>query len=348
MGHPRWMTAARGRRHACVLLVFVAMVVAATACNREVSSAKEVGARRAERLERALESLPAPGALGLLRLGEDAWTAAAGERESGRAADPHDRFEIASITKTFVAVVVLQLVGEGRLSLEDTVEDVLPGALPYGGRITLRHLLDHTSGLGDARMLERPPRETLEELAKVRPYSRPGSVHSYANVNFIVLGLIVEEVTGLPLQQVVRDRLFAPLHLDHTSFGSARDASFEPAPWLGEAATVPADLAGAGGIVSTADEVSTFFRALLGGELIEPQLLAEMTTTVDADGDRAGLGIFELTLPCGTAWGHGGAWPTYSSMAFASRDGSKVVVVAQSGGDWTQARDVAEEIYCSG
>jgi len=175
--------------------------------------------------------------------------------------------------------------------------------------------------------------------------SRPGAAHSYANVNYIVLGIIVEEVTGNPLDQVVRDRVFGPLDLDNTSFGTATTHFSEAAPWLGYR-DVPSGATG--GIVSTVDDVATFFRALLGGELIGTDLLSEMTRTIEGgQGFRAGLGIFEEELSCGTAWGHGGEFPTYSSMAIASRDGSKVVVVAQSSGGWTAALDAAEEIYCS-
>jgi D-alanyl-D-alanine carboxypeptidase len=173
-------------------------------------------------------------------------------------------------------------------------------------------------------------------------------VHSYANINYVILGVIVEELTGRPLEQVMRDRIFAPLALDHTNYGTATTATFEAAPWLGYPDVPPRSLAAAGGIVSTVDDVATFFRALLGGELIGPDLLAEMTQTIEGgEGFRAGLGIFEEELSCGTAWGHGGEWGTYSSMAIASRDGSKVVVVAQNSGGWTAALDVAEELYCS-
>lgn len=116
---------------------------------------------------------------------------------------------------------------------------------------------------------------------------------------------------------------------------------------LGYPGVPPASLAGAGGIVSTAGDVATFFRALVGGELIGPDLLAEMTDTIEGgEGYRTGLGIFEEDLSCGTAWGPRGEWPTYSSIAIAASEGSKVVAVAQGSGGWTAA-DVAEEIYCS-
>jgi D-alanyl-D-alanine carboxypeptidase len=328
-----------------IALVLAASLVATGACSR----AGDRNPHQTSDLDRALERLPARGAVGLLQTDTGTQRGAAGNTASGRPAEPQDRFGIASITKTFVATVVLQLVEEGRLSLDDSIEDVLPGALPYGRRITVRELLNHSSGLGDAGVPEIAPRKILEAIADRPPVSRPGSVHMYANVNYVVLGVIVEEVTGRPLEQVVRDRIFAPLDLDHTSYGITTTEAFEATPWLGDSGGLPAGgLVAAGGIVSTLDDVSTFFRALLSGELIGPDLLAEMTQTIKGgEGYRAGLGIFEEDLSCGTAWGHGGELPTYSSMAIASRDGSKVVVVAQNSGGWTAALGVAEEIYCS-
>jgi len=327
-----------------IAFMLAASVIATGACSR-------TGDRHPHRttdLNDALERLPARGAVGLLRTDAGTWRGASGDAVSGFPAAPQDRFVIASITKTFVATVVLQLVDEERVSLDDSIEDVLPGVLPYGGRITIRELLNHSSGLDDDHLPERSPRKTIEAIAEAPPQSRPGTAHNYANINYVILGFIVEEVTGRPLEQVVRDRIFDPLDLDHTSYGAATTATFEAAPWLGYADVPSASLAGAGGIVSTADDVATFFRALLGGELIGPDLLAEMTDTIEGgEGYRAGLGIFEEDLSCGTAWGHGGEWPAYSSMAIASRDGSKVVVVAQSSEGWTAALDVAEEIYCS-
>jgi D-alanyl-D-alanine carboxypeptidase len=321
--------------------VLALVLVATGACGRAEGPLPD----SAPDLEGALETLSAPGAVGLLRTEDRIWRASSGDSKSGRPAQPQDRFGIASITKTFVATVVLELVNDGLLSLEDSIEDVLPGALPYGRRITVRQLLNHSSGLGDGRVPELSPRKTLEALAETPPFSRPGAVHSYANVNYIVLGVIVAEITGHTLEQVVRERIFVPLRLDHTSFGTATTPSFEAAPWLGDP-DVPSGAAG--GIVSTVDDVATFFQALLSAELIGSDLLSQMRRTIDGgEGFRAGLGIFQQDVSCGTAWGHGGEWPTYSSMALASVDGSKVVVVVQSSGGWTSSLDAAEEIYCS-
>jgi D-alanyl-D-alanine carboxypeptidase len=341
------MTSGVHRSRAWIGLVVAAMVMTG-ACSRADSRARDRDPHETPDLERALTWLAPQGTVALLRTDGEIWRASSGEAESGRPAEPQDRFEIASITKTFVATVVLQLVEESRLSLEDSIEDVLPGILPYGRQITVRQLLNHSSGLDDSHFSEVSPRKTLDLIAAAPPLSRPGTRYSYANVNYVVLGVIVEEITGRPLEQVVLDRIFRPLGLEDTSYGSSAIGSNADGSWLGYPVGRSDHVVGAGGIVSSVDDVATFFRALLGGELIGPELLSEMTRTIDGgQGYRAGLGIFDEELSCGDAWGHGGELPTYSSMAIASRDGSKVVVVAQNGSGWTAALEVAEEIYCS-
>jgi D-alanyl-D-alanine carboxypeptidase len=341
------MTSGVHRRRAWIGLI-AAVMIATCGCSQADGRARERDPQAPPDLERPLTWLAPQGAVALLRTDAGIWRASSGEAESGRPAEPQDRFDIASITKTFVATVVLQLVEEGRLSFEDSIEDVLPGILPYGRRITVRQLLNHSSGLDDSHFLEGSSRRALDLIAAARPLSRPGSQHSYANINYVVLGVMVEEVTHRPLQQVVLDRIFRPLGLEDTSYGSAAIGATADGSWLGYPVRSSDHVVGAGGIVSTVDDVATFFQALLGGELIGPESLSEMTRTIDGgQGYRAGLGIFDEELSCGDAWGHGGELPTYSSMAIASRDGSKVVVVAQNGSGWSAALEVAEEIYCS-
>ena len=145
--------------------------------------------------------------------------------------DAHDRFRVGSITKTFVAVVVLQLVGEHRLALGDTVERWLPGLVPDGGRITLRQLLAHRSGLADyaddaafaRRTVAQPRRRWIprELVAVARAEGRvapPGARFAYASTNYILLGLVVERATGTSLGRQFRRRIFAPLGLKETVF----------------------------------------------------------------------------------------------------------------------------------
>ena len=321
-------------RFSAVLLVTV--VIASSGCDRTEVSPGDGNGPETSDLQRALRVLGTNrGAVALVRTEAGIERGAFGEAGPGRPAAPHDRFHIQSTTKTFVATVVLQLVGERRLSLQDTVGDLLPGALRAVRPISVRQLLNHSSGLlGDS-------------IGPGQPVFPPGTRFYYSNANYILLGQIVEEVTGHPLERVVLHRIFRPLDLDDTSYGTAPIGSPDEGPWLGYP-VVLGPVRGNAGIVSTVDDVATFFAALLGGQLLRPDLLADMTHTIEGEeGFRVGLGIFRNELSCGVAWGHGGDGDGYSTMTLAARDGSKVVVVAQNSSGWEAAYSVAEDIYCS-
>ena len=330
------MTTGRGAlvRFSAVLLVTA--VIAASACDRTEVSPSDRDRPETSNLERALRVLGTnKAAVALVRTDGGIERGAFGEAEPGRPADPHDRFHIQSTTKTFVATVVLQLVGERRLSLQDTVGDLLPGVIRPVRPITVRQLLNHSSGLvGDSIG---PP--------------APGTRFYYSNANYVLLGQIVEEVTGRPLERVVLDRIFRPLDLEDTSYGTAAVGSPDEGPWLGyPVVRYPASgpIRGNAGIISTVDDVATFFAALLGGRLLRPDLLADMTHTIESgEGYRYGLGIASVELSCGLAWGHAGDGDFYSTASLAARDGSKVVVVAQNSSGFDPAHSVAEDIYCS-
>jgi D-alanyl-D-alanine carboxypeptidase len=333
---PGGMTTGRGAlgRFSAVLLVTV--VIAASGCDRTEVSPGDRDRPATSDLERALSALGTrTGSVALVRTDGGIERGASGEAEPGRPAEPHDRFAIESTTKTFVATVVLQLVGERRLSLQDTVGDLLPGVLRAVRPITVRQLLNHSSGLlGDS-------------IGPGQPVFPPGTRFYYSNANYVLLGQIVEEVTGRPLERVVLDRIFHPLDLDDTSYGTTAIGSPDEGPWLGYP-VVPGPVTGNTGIVSTVDDVAIFFAALLGGKLLRPDLLADMTHTIEAgEGVRVGLGIFRRELSCGLAWANAGDGDVYSTASLVARDGSKVVVVAQNSSGWEAAISVAEDIYCS-
>jgi D-alanyl-D-alanine carboxypeptidase len=264
----------------------------------------------------------------------------------------HDRFRIGSITKTFVAVVVLQLVDEHRLGLKDTVERWLPGLVPSGRRITVRQLLAHTSGLADyaddpdfvRRTVAQPRRQwTPRELVGVAlargPVARPGERFAYASTNYILLGMMVERATGTSLERQLRGRIFVPLGLEDTTFApdlrnSGRYAhGYAPSEHDGivgslatarDRSTVGASWAwAAGAIVSTASDLSRFLGAVLQGRLLPPRLLELMRP---APGSRYGLGLAAFHTPCGTAIGHTGAVLGTVSAAWSSGDGRRRVV----------------------
>lgn len=275
------------------------------------------------------------------------------QREPERLVQAGDRFRVGSVTKTFVATVVLQLAAEGAIDLEDTVEKWLPDVVPAGGEITVRQLLAHTSGLFDyvedprvfAPYAQEPehawqPR-ALVEIAVSRPAPfRPGQRFAYSSTNYLLLELIVETASGTSLEHQLRTRIFEPLGLQRTSFepglvsgpyihghrppshqgivtGLPRDTSHEAASWAW----------GASAIVSTAGDVRRFFAALLRGQLLPPTLLRDMETIGPAGSLRYGLGLAVFPTPCGDAWGHTGNAQGTVTVAWNRKDASRQVVI---------------------
>jgi D-alanyl-D-alanine carboxypeptidase len=275
------------------------------------------------------------------------------------------RFRIGSVTKVFVAALVLQLVDEGLLELDGD-------AAPFAEGITVRQLLNHTSGLpdfvGDVMEFFAPYRRDLghrweldarDELRLVMELPRlfpPGEGWSYHGSNYIVLRLLIEEATGATLHDALRQRVLAPLGLTRTDLvegplvdDCARGYLPPDNPVLpgGPGAVdvteidVPFHRAG-GGIVSTAGEIATLLRS---------GLREEMFQAVDSDWletDRYGLGIGEITSlmgrqasPCGAAWGHLGFSVGYTAIALSSRDGERQVVICANGSPSTAAAEEA-------
>ncbi|WP_219825484.1 serine hydrolase domain-containing protein [Nonomuraea typhae] len=292
--------------------------------------------------------------------GRSAYAHAGTGRRGTRTPVPRDGyFRIASTTKTFVATVVLQLAGEGRLALDDTVERHLPGLIKGrgndGAKITIRDLLQHTSGLFDyvadprfaitgraswqrQRLRHYSARELVSTALRHRPRFEPGSRWEYSNTGYIVLGMIITRVTGRAWGAEVRDRIARPLGLRHTF---APDNPHLPKPharayvkfgtrWTDT--TVAAENYPDGGLVSTIGDLGRFFRALLGGRLLPAELLAAMKKTVPIDepglrGQRYGLGLIWVPLSCGGGyWGHGGDGAGHKSREGVSADGRRSAV----------------------
>jgi D-alanyl-D-alanine carboxypeptidase len=288
-----------------------------------------------------------------------------------------DRFRVGSITKTFVAVVVLQLVDEHRLGLDDTVERWLPGLVPGGGRITVRELLGHRSGLADyasdaafvRRTVAQPrrrwtPREVLHVALAEGPVARPGERFAYASTNYVLLGLVFEHATGTSLERQLRRRIFAPLGLQDTSFAPAplirgryvhgyapseHDGIVGSIATARDRSTVGTSWAwAAGSIVSTAPDLSRFFGAVLQGRLLPPRLLELMRP---ARGARYGLGLAAFRTPCGAAIGHTGALLGTVTAAWSSPDGRRRVVAMSNSFPLTPAAEAAfrrllDESFC--
>ena len=187
-----------------------------------------------QRLLDQIVAVGAPGAATRVRDGHGVAQAASGvaDLRTGRPMRPGLTYRVGSVTKPFVATVVLQLVAEGRLSVSDTVQRWLPGILPYGDRVTIRQLLNHTSGVPDytleplVRLYTFPhgrfrawrPRELVALIADQPPDFPPGTAWSYSNTGYILAGLIVQAATGRKLGQELARRIFRPLGLRDTYF----------------------------------------------------------------------------------------------------------------------------------
>ncbi|MDA8370438.1 MAG: serine hydrolase [Nocardiopsaceae bacterium] len=281
--------------------------------------------------------------------GADVWNGVAGvaDRTTGEPVDPTAHFRIASLSKPFVAATVLQLVEEGRLGLDDTVEELLPGVVKGGGQVTLRQLLSHTSGLfsynKDMPSVRRDPDRVWdpEELVKVAnghdPVFTPGTDVEYSNTNYVLVAMVIEKVTGRPYTEAVTERIIQPLGLKDTSIPS-ESAMPEPVmhaylaiPPHEGAAPEPSDITefnptrwyGTAQIVSTVSDINRFWEALLGGEVLGDAVLKEMLTVQGTTDDGYGyaLGPRQYTLTCGVdVWMHSGNIPGYRNWTVHSAE----------------------------
>ena len=280
-----------------------------------------------------------PGAVLALR---DPWgasfTVTAGSADptpGGAPVDAGTPWIIGSTTKTFIAVVVLQLARERRLDLDATVESFFP-ELPAASRITTRQLLQHTSGVpeylhsdavrADARR-EWRARELIAVAVAQRPLAEPGAGYHYSNTNYLLLGEIVERVTSRPWYAEVRSRILEPLGLRHTGYAG------EPsAPRLGAGHIIadgkfvdatdrwhPSLGGAAGGMYSTGADLLAFTLALFEGDLLDARRTAEMRTFVPGDdhgyvGHAYGLGLERYTVNELTVLGHMGTGSAHGSF----------------------------------
>jgi D-alanyl-D-alanine carboxypeptidase len=310
------------------------------------------------RLQALLDELVANGASGALARVDDGrhtWTLASGAArlEPRQRLLPQARFRIGSVTKSFVATLTLQLVGEGRLRLDDTVARWLPGLVPNGNGITLRMLLNHTSGLfdytEDPAFFERlihnptsplPPRRLVAIATSHSPTFAPGAGWSYSNTGYIVAGLMIEAATGRRVERLVRDRIIRPLGLTHTSFPMSNiditgyhAHGYLPPSLSGDGFVdvtpfAPSLAWTAGAIISTSNDLSRFYAALLAGRLLRPALLTQMLTTVPVSPVNGyALGIYTQRGPCGTVWGHDGGINGYITFAYNDRSGRRSAVL---------------------
>ncbi|MFE0512039.1 serine hydrolase domain-containing protein [Streptomyces sp. NPDC058964] len=367
------------------------LVLSAALAGPALAAAPAPGAAGHSATRRAVEAAVEAGVPGVTATAKDthgAWstTAGVGNRATGAPRSADDRYRVGSITKTFVATVLLQLEAEGRLSLDDKVEKWLPGVVHghgHDGRaITVRRLLNHTSGifnytadedfgrtyfLADGFLRHRYDTLTPAQLVAVamrhKPDFAPGTSWNYSNTNYVLAGMVIRSVTGHSYAQEVTRRVIDPLKLTGTSLPGTRVSVPRPSSRayskLAETTTGPTydvtklnpSLASsAGEMISDSADLTRFYRALLRGRLLPAKQLKEMKTTVRIEGAPNigyGLGLMDRTLSCGVhVWGHDGGIHGSSSVAVTTADGRHALAF-NFNGDWAGDSDaVMEGEFC--
>ncbi|HEY2552308.1 MAG TPA: serine hydrolase domain-containing protein [Streptosporangiaceae bacterium] len=308
-----------------------------------------------------------PGLYGLVT--EDgaevfAGTAGVADLQQPRPIEARDRYRIGSITKVYVSTLVLQLIAEGALAFNTTLQDRLPGLVPGGDVITAELLLrmrsglpdylgpllgDPTAGPPDLSVLQQywSPAQLVQAALTAPGRLPPDTQYRYSSTDFILLGMLVEQATGERVDAQLWQRIFRPLGLDDTTFPTVDPQLRGPhakgyirfsadSPYAIELTTMtPSESWTAGAIVATAADVAAFFDGLLGGRLLPAEYLARMTEGSERlDQYRSrGLGLVRLDFGTGAiAYGHQGGMPGYTSVAARTESG-RAVVLWQNGAD---------------
>ena len=353
------------RRRSVVCRVLAVPLVAAIALGAAGGAASAAPSKgEAESLKSRAQGLVGAGYPAALAAvtdskGESAGVAVGkGSLETGQAPPLDGEVRIGSNTKTFVAVVVMQMVQEGKVGLDEPIETYLPGLIKGEGidasRITVRQLLQHTSGLpehtdyyfsSNAAALENiqhyiPARDLLDVALSKPAAFEPGTQWSYSNTNYIVLGMLIERVSQRPMGEQIDQRIIKRLGLSHTYFpgnGEKKIRGSHPQGYhingegkLEDVTEMDASLPwAAGAMVSTPSELNTFFQAVFDGRLLTQTSIDEMKKGVDtgSGGMVYGLGLFGTPLSCGgTSWGHGGGIFGYETHNAVGPDGTAVTV----------------------
>jgi D-alanyl-D-alanine carboxypeptidase len=312
-----------------------------------------------------------PGVFAEVRGGGRRWRGASGVADvtTARPVTPGMRHRVGSITKTFTAVAVMQQVERGRIDLDAPIGTYLPHLVPgeRGRKITVRMLLNHTSGIPDhiryafPSLRESPPRPdslddnrfrrfTAAELVELGlaapPAGDPGlPVGVYSNVNYLLLGLLLQKATGTTAERYITRQVIEPAGLRHTGFPAGprvagphsrmyealhglidppRDYSVYDMSWVGTGAA----------LISTMEDLNRFYDRLLTGRILSGASLAQMQRTVpvralDGSTIEYGLGLHKVTLPgCGTFWGHDGTVWGAGTISLTRDDGERQMSVA--------------------
>ncbi|MFK4600218.1 serine hydrolase domain-containing protein [Streptomyces pristinaespiralis] len=296
-----------------------------------------------------------PGAIAVLERGHDTQVVRAGVADvaAGRLPRTTDHMRIASTAKAYSGAVALRLVDRGELRLDDTIGRRLPHLPRAWHEVTLRQLLDHTSGLPDysadrefQNLLLADPRRRFDsrrllDFVADEPLAfPPGSRYRYSNSDNIAVALMAEAATGSHYEELLDRLVYRPLHLRNTSLPQGYRM---PRPYLHGYDVTPPDppedvsellsasgVWASGGIVSTPEDMTSFVRGYASGALISKKTLREQRRWIDGASEpagpgenEAGLAIFRYKTRCGVVYGHTGNFPGYTQLIAATGDGSR-------------------------
>ena len=313
-------------------------------------------------LKKSFKESDAPGVVAAVQTPDFTWVQAMGvaDRASGEPMTPEVHHRVGSVTKTFTATLLLKAADEGLLSLDDTIDQYVKG-VPNGDKITLHQMSDMTSGIASYTESDQWVKEWLsdptkvwkpEELArfgiKEPPLFDPGTGWFYSNTNYVLLGLVLQQVTGKPIEQLYEEEIIGPLHLTETSFPGTSSAIPEPydhgytlqgkssgSKPIDSTHWSPSSAWTAGEMISTAEDLLVYGRALGTGKgLLSPQAQKERLDSFVDDvpplnqpplkGDLA----YGIGLGKDHGWvGHNGEIPGYNTYLFYHPDIDAVVVV---------------------
>lgn len=328
--------------------------------NVQLTSNKILNSKLQKALDKAVKKMKVPGAVMYISGPQETWIGASGfsNLKSKTSMKPNDRFGLASSSKTFVAVAVLQLVEQGQLDLDKAISNYLPQKvsknIPYSNEITVRQLLNHTSGVVEyyddkfhkltynrSRSQLWTATEAIELIYNRQPKAKPGKEYEYCDSNYILLEIIVEQITGKPLAEVIRKQILNPLGLKNT-FTELREPNFKSNVTGYSDGSKDGILyshkdlnegngLGDGGLIASASDTAKFLNALLAQKtLLSPEMVEEMLNSTSAEKDNGyGLGIAHFPTPFGKGIGHSGwAYGFVSLMLyFPDEDITAVVLV---------------------
>ncbi|MFD6434184.1 serine hydrolase domain-containing protein [Streptomyces venezuelae] len=372
-----------------VTLLAAACAVGLVSAPAQAAAPSADDGRALRRQLRELTTAPGgpPGVIAVLKRGSrtEVHRAGVAKTGTGRPIATTDHMRIASTAKAFSGAVALRLVSQGKLRLNSTIGEVLPQMPRAWHRVTLRQLLNHTSGLPDfsanpeflALVRENPrrhfdSRRLLDFVADEPPEFRPGSRYAYSNSDNIAVALMAEAATGCRYEELLDRLVYRPLKLRGTSLPQGYRM---PKPYMHGYDVVPPDrpedvsevlsasgVWASGGIISTPKDMTAFIRGYAGGKLISDRPRRQQLKWVNGASEpagpgqnKAGLAIFRYKTRCGVVYGHTGNFPGYTQLIAATPDGKRSLTVSLTTqinkktkpGLLKRVRSVEENLVCA-